>query len=155
MDGWTAAEQLRAKLYLMLGSSYYSNFSGGTTAARRVGECLTRMPTHTLVHTNTNIKAPQGWGEGVSCRKKVFVQPQQDRLQPRDSMDLQCVRGGLEIRNMNTAVKYWHKHLFIYFIIVLHSNNVFIYVFFILFPYLSYGVQRFTAKTCFGFLKSN
>lgn len=59
-------------------SSYYSNFSGGTAAARRVGVCLTRMPTYTLMHTNTNMKAPQGCagrvggGSGVGKKKRYL-----------------------------------------------------------------------------------
>lgn len=66
-----------AQLYFVLGSLYYNFFcfSGGATAARRVGECLTCMHTHTLMHTSTDIEAASGLAgekEVVSGWRKVL-----------------------------------------------------------------------------------
>lgn len=81
MDGCTEWGAAPGTTVPCVVSSHYSNFSGGAATARRVGVCLTRMPTYTLMHTNANMKAPRGRRERLGVGGVgVFVLLQQQIL---------------------------------------------------------------------------
>lgn len=111
--------------------------------------------THAHSHTDAHKhQGPSGLaGERGSVVLKKGIRPAAAAACPRASCrELITQRGNIDT---NTS--------FIYFIIVLRSNQeclrcvffLFILFYFILFLNVSYAVWRFTKKTCFCFLKSD